>query len=216
MSDTPSSVSRRRLFKAAGAAGATAVIPLRVAHAQPAEPKPYEFLSAEEAAFVEAAVARLIPEDELGPGALEAGVPRFIDRQLAGPWGAGARLYRGGPWRKGTQSQGYQQPLTPAGLFRMEVRDIDVRRFAGLAPAAQDEFLKRLEEERKDFFELLLSLTIEGFFSDPMYGGNQGMAGWKLVGFPGAYANFYDLVGRNAPFKAPPMSIALHEKHQKK
>lgn len=216
MPDKPSSDSRRRLFKAAGAAGATAVIPLRIAPAQPAGPRRYEFLSAEEAQFVESAVARLIPEDELGPGALQAGVPRFIDGQLASPWGAGARLYRGAPWRKGTESQGYQQPLTPAGLFRTEVRDIDVRRFAGLAPAAQDEFLKRLEKERKDFFELLLALTIEGFFADPIYGGNQGMVGWKLVGFPGAYANFYELVGRNAPFTAPPMGIASHEKHQKK
>jgi hypothetical protein len=32
------------------------------------------------------AVARLIPKDETGPGALEAGAPEYIDRQLAGAW----------------------------------------------------------------------------------------------------------------------------------
>jgi gluconate 2-dehydrogenase gamma chain len=41
------------------------------------------------AAFIEAAVARLIPSDSTGPGAVEAAVPRFIDRQLAGPYGSG-------------------------------------------------------------------------------------------------------------------------------
>ena len=49
-----------------------------------------------EAAFVTAAVARLIPADDLGPGAVEAGVPTFIDRQLAGPYGRGERWYMQG------------------------------------------------------------------------------------------------------------------------
>ncbi|RUX76903.1 gluconate 2-dehydrogenase subunit 3 family protein [Mesorhizobium sp. M7A.F.Ca.US.006.04.2.1] len=41
----------------------------------------------EEAAFVEAATERLIPEDDLGPGAKACGVPLFIDHQLAGAYG---------------------------------------------------------------------------------------------------------------------------------
>ncbi|HEX6319899.1 MAG TPA: gluconate 2-dehydrogenase subunit 3 family protein, partial [Burkholderiales bacterium] len=89
--------SRRRLFKAAGATGLAVALPLP-APAQASSPT-YAFFNPREAAFIEAAVARLIPKDELGPGALEAGVPQFIDRQLAGAWGAGERLYRSGPWR---------------------------------------------------------------------------------------------------------------------
>ena len=59
------------------------------------------------------------------------------------------------------------------------------------------------------FFESLLELTIEGFFADPIYGGNKDMVGWKLVGFPGAYANFYEFVDQHGiAFKRPPMSIA--------
>ena len=46
-----------------------------------------------EAVFINAAVARLIPADDLGPGAVEAGVPTFIDRQLAGVYGRGERWY---------------------------------------------------------------------------------------------------------------------------
>jgi gluconate 2-dehydrogenase gamma chain len=206
--------ARRRLFKAAGAAGIATAVPLRQSEAQ-RKPAPYAFFNAQEAAFIEAAVARLIPKDELGPGALEAGVPAFIDRQLAGAWGAGERLYRAGPWREGTPSQGYQLPLTPAELFRNSLRAVDPA-FAKMPPQQQDEYLDRLHKDKRElncvpsnvFFESLLEATIEGFFSDPVYGGNRDMAGWKLVGFPGAYANYYDLVDKHGiKFTAPPMSL---------
>ena len=88
-------------------------------------PAPYLFFNAEEAAFIEAACERLIPADDDGPGALEAGVPNYIDKQLGGAWGAGERLYRSGPWQPGTPSQGYQLPFTPAELFRTALRAIN-------------------------------------------------------------------------------------------
>src|SRR5271168_4066151 len=62
----------------------------------------YLFFNADEARFIEAACERLIPADELGPGALLAAVPLYLDRQLGGAWGAGERLYRSGPWASGT------------------------------------------------------------------------------------------------------------------
>jgi gluconate 2-dehydrogenase gamma chain len=218
----PRNPSRRRLLSAG--AGLAVAIRLRPVHAQPQAAPPserYEFFSAEEAAFVQAAVARLIPVDELGPGALEAGVPFFIDRQLAGAYGAGARLYRAGPWRKGESTQGYQLPHTPAELFRVALRAIR----ADLAPKggfekldahAQDGYLEALERGKVDlgaagtseFFELLLGLTMEGYFGDPAYGGNRGMHAWQMIGFPGAYSNYYDLVGENVAFEAAPSSLA--------
>jgi gluconate 2-dehydrogenase gamma chain len=181
----------------------------------------YEFFSAQEARFVEAALARLIPVDELGPGALEAGVQYYMDRQLGGAYGAGERLYQAGPWRKGTPSQGYQLPHTPAGLFRAAVRAIGARLapkggFEKLAPHEQDAFLDALQNGEVDlgaagtseFFELLLALTMEGYFGDPAYGGNRGMHAWRMIGFPGAYSNYYDLVGENVAFEAAPSSLA--------
>lgn len=62
--------------------------------AEPNDPPPttYIFFNPDEAAFVEAAVSRLISPDEEWGGALEAGVPNYIDKQLAGAWGAGERL----------------------------------------------------------------------------------------------------------------------------
>ena len=162
----------------------------------------WAFFTAAEAAFVTAAAARLIPADELGPGAVEAGVPLFIDRQLAGAYGRAERWYMQGPWAPGLPTQGYQTRLTPAGLYRAAIKAVDAAvgreqsgaRLAALAPDAQDDVLRRLEKgefaldgvDAKAFFAQLLQNTLEGFWSDPIYGGNRGMAGWKLIGFPGA------------------------------
>jgi gluconate 2-dehydrogenase gamma chain len=94
------------------------------------------FFNNDEAAFIEAAVARLIPKDDQWGGALEADVPNYIDKQLAGAWGAGERLNRSGPWQPGTPSQGYQLPFTPAELFRAALAALNNYR---LAPAGSCE-----------------------------------------------------------------------------
>lgn len=219
-------ITRRIFLKSAAAAAVTAANPLVHAAPPPAAQaqSAYLFLNSEEARFIEAAVARLIPADAAGPGALEAGVPNFIDKQLAGAWGAGERLYRSGPWREGTPSQGYQLPFTPAELFRAALRAIDKdatrrkgRAFAELAAQEQDAYLDALQKGEPDlgnvpaevFFESLLAMTIEGFFCDPVYGGNKDMVAWEMIGFPGAYANYYELIDEHGmAFKRKPMSLA--------
>jgi gluconate 2-dehydrogenase gamma chain len=183
----------------------------------------YIFFRPDEARFVEAAAERLIPADANGPGALAAGVPNYIDRQLGGAWGAGERLYRSGPWQPGTPQQGYQLPFTPAELFRNGLRGIleDVQKryrttFDMMPGPDQDAYLQSLQTGKQSlygvpantFFESLLGLTIEGYFSDPIYGGNKDMAAWKMIGFPGAYASFYDLVDQHGIlYTRAPMSI---------
>ncbi|WP_313694943.1 gluconate 2-dehydrogenase subunit 3 family protein, partial [Achromobacter mucicolens] len=77
-----------------------------------------KFFNAQEALTMDAIAARLIPADDLGPGAKEAGVTLFLDGQLAGAWGAGSQLYRQGPFEPGTPEQGYQLSFTPAEMFR--------------------------------------------------------------------------------------------------
>jgi gluconate 2-dehydrogenase gamma chain len=187
-------------------------------------PKPvYLFFNAAEARFVEAACERLIPADAVGPGALGAGVPNYLDKQLGGAWGAGERLYRSGPWMAGTPSQGYQLPFTPAELFHTALRTINqdlAKRgtaFADLNAEAQDTYLKALEAGAHHldgvpsavFFDLLLQMTVEGFFSDPVYGGNRNMVAWRMIGFPGAYAEYYEAVDRHGvKFEREPMSLA--------
>jgi gluconate 2-dehydrogenase gamma chain len=219
-------ISRRSLIKGAGAAAATVVVVGCERWSRPSadERPPYIFLTADEAAFIEPAVARLIPLDDTGPGALDAGVPTFIDRQLAGPWGAGEQLYRSGPWHAAAPQFGYQLPFTPAELFRNALRAVseDLRTLnrgtlGTFTPEDQDAYLAALEKESRDlngvpanvFFQSLLDITIEGYFADPAYGGNKDMVAWKMIGFPGAYANYYDLVDQHGiAFTRPPMSIA--------
>jgi gluconate 2-dehydrogenase gamma chain len=221
-------LTRRFMLKATGAIGASMLSSVSgrtaaaahesgppspsAARATPnASPAIYVFFNREEAAFIESAVARLIPADTQWPGALEAGVPNYIDKQLAGAWGAGERLYRSGPWRPGTPSQGYQLPFTPAELFHTALgainRDLSHAGtpFVGMGSEQQDAYLRRLESGEKDlggvpsevFFEHLWQCTVEGFFSDPVYGGNRDMVAWRMVGFPGAYASYYELVDRH-------------------
>jgi gluconate 2-dehydrogenase gamma chain len=182
--------------------------------------KAYTFFSPAEVEFIEAAVARLIPNDEVGPGALEADVSYFIDRLLTTEYGSGARFYNQGPFGPTTPYQGYQLPLTPPEVYRVGIAATNRyceekygTPFAQLKPATQDEVLKGLqsigfeEVPGATFFGQLLSDTKDGFFSDPVYGGNQGMIGWKLVGFPGVAADYTTRIGRNEPYNVSPVDI---------
>ena len=228
------STGRRQFLKSAAAMGAA--LPAGVAaqghsaeeheknHAKHTRgPAPaYMFFTEPEIAFVQAAVARLIPADELGPGAKEAGVAFFIDRQLFGGWGTMARMYRQGPHPEGTPQQGYQSPLTPQEVYRAAIRDVNAycqkthgKAFAQLATAQQDEVLRGLDAGKIEldtvrsrfFFDMLLQSTIEGFFSDPIYGGNRDKVGWKLVGFPGVAAVYTPHIGRSTAYEVEPVSI---------
>jgi gluconate 2-dehydrogenase gamma chain len=174
----------------------------------------YVFFTPAEAACVEAAVGRLIPNDEVGPGAVEANVPVFLDRQLAGKFGSGDHYYLGGPWPKGTPEQGYQTRFSPAQLYRAAISAIDKyagENFSGtvfskLGADNQDKVLKGLESgeikldggvDSKTFFAMLLQNTKEGYFSDPIYGGNKDMGAWKMIGFPGAHYDYKEWVPRH-------------------
>jgi gluconate 2-dehydrogenase gamma chain len=174
----------------------------------------YVFFSPAEAAFIEAAVGRLIPHDEVGPGGVEASVPFFLDRQLAGKFGQGDHYFLGGPWRKGTPEQGYQSRFSPSQLYRAAIAAIHkhVRtnfpggEFATLSAADQDQLLKDLEAgkitlddgvDARSFFAMLLQNTKEGYFSDPIYGGNKDMGAWKMIGFPGAHYDYKEWVPRH-------------------
>ena len=171
----------------------------------PTVPAAFTYLTAAEIAFVDASVSRLIPANKIGPGAKEAGVTFFIDQQLAGSYGRAEAWYMQGPWTKGIDEQGYQLKLTPAQLYRAAIKDIDEhcrrtlkKNFADLPPADQDQVLHGLEKgdielpgaPAKEFFKMLWENTGEGFFADPIYGGNRDFAGWKLIGYPGPRYNY--------------------------
>ncbi len=179
-------LTRRDLFKMAGAAGAMAIVPAvavdgPAAQAPPAVApaeavarqavrQPLQALTAVEADLLDAVVARLIPSDANGPGATDANVVRYIDRALAG-WLAGSR-------------EAYRE-----GLVALD-RDARASRgsaFADLSPDDQDAVLVGFEEGQatSSFFTLMRAHTLQGMFGDPFYGGNAGFTGWDLIGYPG-------------------------------
>jgi hypothetical protein len=127
-------------------------------------------LTSAELATLKAAIDRLIPNDDLGPGAVEAGAFVSIDRALAGDDAASLPLVQGG-------LAALEQAAGSGG-------------FAALAPDQQDDLLRRAETDQlagasAGFFPMLLELTRRGMFGDPIHGGNRDFVGWDLIGYPG-------------------------------
>jgi gluconate 2-dehydrogenase gamma chain len=174
--------------------------------------------------FVLAAVSRLIPAEGAGPGGIEAGVPEFIDRQMELPYGHGAFFYLKGPFHpESPAALGYQLRYTPREIYRLGIEDANASarethgvEFARLAPTLQAPFLESMEKGELEFsrvpapalFTQLLENTREGYFSDPIYGGNRDMVAWRWIGFPGARADFTDWIDRaGTQYPYGPVSI---------
>jgi gluconate 2-dehydrogenase gamma chain len=184
----------------------------------------YLTLTEAEAAFLTAAADAIIPADALSPSASQCGVIDFIDCELAGPYGEGARLYRDGPIAKGKPEHGYQLGLTPRQFFAQGIAAAEAwtkakfgRAFATLAKPEQQESLRAMEQGKaefvdfdgREFFEALLAIVMEGFFADPYYGGNRDLAGWKMIGYPGLMADYQSALERfrGKKYDAKPRSI---------
>jgi len=184
-----------------------------------------KYFTTEEWAFINAACARLIPADDSGPGAIESGVPAFIDRQLEGPFGHAARWYTQGPYIAAAPEFGYQGKATPREVYRFGITAIDQycrenlggKRFSECDAAFQDQLLRDVESGHlafdrvggTTFFGWLLQNTKEGYLADPIHGGNKDMGSWKMIGFPGARADFADWVGRQGEhYPLGPVGIA--------
>ena len=228
---------RRKFLVGAGLAG-TAVAaglapgeaaadpqPAPPAAAAPPQAEALLVLNETEYAFIVAAVDTLIPADELSPSGSDCGCAAYIDRQLGSAWGGGAKSYRAGPYVKGKPGQGYQLPLTPAEFFAAGIaaandwsRKTYGRDFDRLDQDKRVEALKAMEEGKaqfadfssRAFFGRLLAMTMEGFFADPIYGGNRNKVSWRMLGFPGlpaTYAKFIDDY-RDKRYVAEPQSIA--------
>lgn len=224
---------RRDFLKTAGlgAAGALAGVTGTAEAAVPQtavspEPEIWLTLTPSEQAFVKAAVDTIIPADELTPSGTDCGLASFIDRQLAGGFGNGARLYRQGPFLPAKPELGYQLALTPREFFRAGIEAANAwtkkvygREFDRLNEAQREEALAAMDSGKADFnagftsaffLENFLQLTMEGFFADPIYGGNRDKVAWKMIGFPGLPASYRDEIRTyfDKRYDKAPQSIA--------
>jgi gluconate 2-dehydrogenase gamma chain len=189
--------------------------------------KPYSptYFTDAEWTFVQAAVDRLIPDDEHGPGALAANVPEYIDRQMETPYGLGKLWYMQGPFHPDQAPEmGFQMNLAPRDIYRHGIKACDDhcakqyggKTFAQLDKKTQEQVLGEMEHAKiefeavpaRTFFSYLLGNVKEGFLADPMYGGNKDMVGWKMIGFPGARADFMDWIDQpGVKYPYGPVSI---------
>jgi gluconate 2-dehydrogenase gamma chain len=230
-------LARRDVLTMAGAVGVGVAISASSAPAETpkdkvqdspaasASARSYQFFDLNEAAFIEAFVDHLVPADELTPSGTELGITIYVDRQLAGAWGRGARMYLLGPWAAGTAQQGYQLPLAPADLYRCAIRAVDAHcadvhggSFDRLQPTQRQQIVQALSEGRlplqeipaQAFFDMAYANVMEGLFADPIYGGNKDKRGWKLVGFPGVLAAHAENIERfrGKPYPVEPLGIA--------
>jgi len=119
---------------------------------------------------------------------------------------------------------GYQSILTPQEVYRRGLDFVDAyaqsqfqKNFVDLDAEQQDSILTDMEADKatdfqgpsgKAFFTQLRNDTIEGMFSDPMYGGNRNLVGWKLIGYPGAQRTYTPDDMKNPNFRRDPQSLA--------
>jgi len=232
---------RRAFLKGAGAtlalAGAAAVpvptaaqsnaAPNAAAPASAGGVQGYQSLSLEEAATTEALVNHMWPADGLTPSGVDLGFALFIDRQLAGAFGGGDRLYLQGPFRKGKPQHGYQLPMAPQAWYKAGTAALN-----SWCVAAHKKPFDRLDEKQREealqavaggkantasfdlggwFNGLLYPLFTQAAFADPIYGGNRGKAVWKMIGYPGLPATYRNDVvtfrGKRHPKSDSPKSM---------
>ena len=194
---SPKKISRRDLLKGAGLAGAALILPGPVHGLTELEgevlPDPaliatargasrhgaQQSLTVDEMEILDAMIGRLIPADEYGPGAREAGALAYIDRELGGVLGDFREAYR-------------------AGLFALDRYAMSAQgtRFAELGIADQNAVLADLEAGSGGsgsgflggstaFFNMVRDHTWQATFGDPVYGGNREFIGWDLLRYPG-------------------------------
>ncbi|WP_159880356.1 gluconate 2-dehydrogenase subunit 3 family protein [Aquitalea denitrificans] len=188
----------------------------------------YESFGPDEAAFVESMLNLMCPADAHTPNGVDCGLAIYIDRQLAGSFGQGARRYQEGPFLQGAPECGPQLPLTPEQYFKAGLAEADRaahraygQLFDALTPVQGEQFLQQLAAgqvpgEQLDlalwFNSLVYPLFTEACFADPLYGGNVGMVFWKMIGYPGLPAthalDVVQYLGKPYPGAANPKSIA--------
>jgi gluconate 2-dehydrogenase gamma chain len=183
------------------------------------------FLTQEQFQTAESASERIFPQDDLGPGAKDLGVAFFIDHQMASEYGVNARDYMMPPFYEAELSQGYQlsfkrKELLALGLNALNKYSGDKyqKAFTKLTAEEQDAVLTAFEKDEVNlkgvpastFFTALRNLTLEGVYSDPLYGGNKNMAGWKMRNYPGNQMSFLQEIEKEEFIIMEPLSLHDH------
>ncbi len=158
-------ITRRTVMATAASAALVPVSAIRCAAQNPNLPRA---LTPAERRTTEMLVDRIIPADELGPGALELGAANYIDVQMAD--------------YLAPQKDAWVAGLTALDAFAMQTQEA---RFAELSAEKRDAVLTALPQNLQGFFNQARTYTLQGTFGDPHYGGNIGGKGWDIIRYPG-------------------------------
>jgi gluconate 2-dehydrogenase gamma chain len=131
-------------------------------------------LTASQAEILEALVETMIPADDLGPGAREAQVARYID-------GALLLAERRALFLVGLEATDEYAQST----FGARLADLDSERRATILSDIEQNRATGFGDGSAWFFGMVRAMVLEGMFCDPTYGGNADYIGWKLIGYPG-------------------------------
>ena len=182
-------------------------------------------------ATIEAATEQIFPKTDVGPGAKELLVTYYIDHQLAGNWGLNAKEYMSGPFypAEATALFGHQTHLNRQQIFDLGIEALNAeakkqydKKFAEVSDEEQIAILTAMEAgeitlngavSSSYFFKLLKSATIEGVYSDPLYGGNKDMQGWKMKNFPGHQMSYTDIIEKEEFVTFEPKSLNSQHNH---
>lgn len=136
---------------------------------------PQTALTSAQLRTLEAFIDRIVPKDELGPGAVECGAGNYMNRSLAGALAA--------------EKEAFIEGLAATDTLARNTHGMG---FADLSPEIRDELLTGMDNgtaagfpNARQFFARVRRLTLEGMFGDPYYGGNRNFAGWDLIRYPG-------------------------------
>lgn len=194
MSEQPKLSRRHFLSRSAKVTGGVVSLGLlgnagrTMAQEETEEESGFESFTKHQGLTVEAMAERIFPADENGPGSTDARVIGYIDKALA-THHAGER-------------EGYEKGLEWLDRLCMTTQGVP---FVELSADKQDDVLSSMDKRdspsewpadadisSRDFLRLVIGHTMEGMFSDPMYGGNHNNIGWNLIGFPGRSPFGYD------------------------
>ena len=186
------------------------------------------FFTPSEYQLTQAAVERIYPADDNGPGAKDLNAAIYIDHQLAGHYGMNTKDYRLGNFYTPEATQGGQTKMLNKDLFLFGLNELNnyseqnfQTTFNKLEAADQDAVLADFSEGKtkfsgvssSEFFNLLRKLTLEGVYADPMYGGNKDMQGWAMRKYPGSRMSYVQEIQSKTFVKLEPQGLNSHMGH---
>jgi len=193
----PEEITRRNFIEHVGFMSGTALVyaackpseqktPPREVTVGPALTTSHKSLTDDEYETVSAVVERICPRDD-EPGAIDLGVPEYLDRALATPTLSHVR----DDFVRGTE------------VLMRRAQNRHHKPFPQLAPAEQDALLTEFKNAaagtgEAHYWTVLIGLTMEGLFGDPVHGGNRGGRGWQLLGYGAGQQGCADPAGHHA------------------